>query len=156
MNRKPDLSEVCFDCGARLSAGLTCQAIFDEFLVLEFNDPAFGAVHFLSVACFMIQHKRYSDEGLIWIENQMQAYLEGRATLVQIRAAAAQEVGSSKRSWKINRQPDERPLPMIHWSMTITDIWLNFEDAQSYHKLVRRWARTTLEEMKPWLEHCNS
>jgi hypothetical protein len=45
----------CPECGSRLNDGITCQSILESFLALEFSDPAYGAVHFLTASCFMIQ-----------------------------------------------------------------------------------------------------
>lgn len=60
-------ANTCPECGATWLEDSTCQSVFDEFLVLEYSDPAYGEVHFLTVVCFMIQHGRYSDEALVWI-----------------------------------------------------------------------------------------
>ena len=43
----------CPECGA---ADNLCQSRFDEFLVLEFTDPGYGAVHHLTVTAYMLQH----------------------------------------------------------------------------------------------------
>jgi hypothetical protein len=56
----------CAECGAVLPEGETCQTIFESFMALEFSDLAYGEVHFLTVACYMIQHGRYGDEVLAW------------------------------------------------------------------------------------------
>ena len=61
------MAGACAECGAIIDQEESCQEIFDRFLVLEFSDPEYGAVHFLTVACFMIQHRRYSDAALGWI-----------------------------------------------------------------------------------------
>ncbi len=47
------MSERCTECGAVLPEGSTCQTIFDEFLILEYTNPVYGQVHFLTVACFI-------------------------------------------------------------------------------------------------------
>lgn len=142
------MSYHCPDCGAHHPGETTCQSIFDEFLVLEFADPGYGAVHMLTVACFMIQHGRYSDPGLAWIEQQLRAYLEEGVSVQHIRRQANQQADQSKRSWKVMRQPDEPPLPKIQWSMTIADVAAEYQGAASYRALIIRWARTTLQEMK--------
>jgi hypothetical protein len=59
------MPDTCPDCGATWDADRTCQSVFDEFLVLEFADAGYGAMHMLTVACYMIQHGRYSDAGLV-------------------------------------------------------------------------------------------
>jgi hypothetical protein len=142
------MSETCPECGAVLPEGSTCQSIFDEFLALEFTDPAYGEVHFLTVACFMIQHGRYSDAALTWIGQKLRAYLEEGEPIGQIRQQAASEAGPQVRTWKVMRQTGERPLPRIAWSVTIMDVANHFEEAASYREWVTRWARATLQEMK--------
>ncbi len=137
----------CLECGAILGEESSCQEIFDQFLVLEFSDPAYGAVHFLTVACFMIQHGRYSDEGLAWIAEKLREYLEDGVSIDQIRRQAAQEAGPSRRSWKVMRQASSPPLPKIAWSMTIADVARQYRDAESYCALIQQWARVTVKEM---------
>ena len=145
------MPDQCPVCGAHLGAGADCQTLFDNFLVLEFTDPAYGEVHMLTVACFMIQHGRYSDEALTWIEQKLRENLEGGKTSAQIRQEAARETGQGVRSWKILRPAAAPGLPKIAWSMTIADVAARNQDAESYCALVREWARITLLEMKPWL-----
>ena len=145
------MSKICPQCGAALQDDSSCQSIFDSFLALEFTDPAYGAVHMLTVACYMIQHGRYSDEALTWIEQQLHNYLEEGIPAEQIRRIAAGEVSQGIRSWKVNRQPDATPLPKAAWSMTIADVAANYTDAKSYQRLVDKWARATLQEMKSQL-----
>jgi len=145
------MSPQCPDCGAVFEEEDSCQSIFDSFLVLEFTDPAYGEVHLLTVACFMIQHRRYSDAALVWIEQTLRANLEDGVEAGQIRRQAARETGQGRRAWKIIRQPDARPLPPIAWSMTIADVARGYQDAGSYRDLVKRWAAATLKEMKLFL-----
>ncbi len=147
----------CSECGARQRDGKDCQAIFDEFLVWEFTDAAFGEVHMLTVACFMIQHGRYSDDGLAWIEQKLRETLEQNISPSTIRRQAARAVGQAQRSWKVTRQPGEPLLPPIAWSMTIADVAAGCRDASGapdavrYRHLIRQWAKTTLREMAPWV-----
>ena len=148
----------CPECGADWTGGSTCQSVFDEFMGLEFYDTGYWAVHMLTVACFMIQHGRYSDAGLAWIEKQLRVNLDGEMTQEQIRASAAGEVSQSQRDWKVTRRPDEPPLPKIPWSMTIVDVereLMNYQgtdDAARYQELIKQWARITLKEMRPLLD----
>jgi hypothetical protein len=141
----------CPECGAVLDQDSSCQTIFDALLVLEFTNPEYGEVHMLTVACFMIQHGRYSDEALAWIERTLRAYLEGDVPPEYIRRQAAQETHSGSRTWKVGRQAGAPPLPMIAWSMTIADVAAKYEDASSYRDLVKQWAGSTLKEMQPLL-----
>ncbi len=143
------MTQPCPECGAILAEDNSCQTIFDSFLVLEFSDSGYGKVHMLTVACFMIQHGRYSDEALIWIEQQLRAYLEEGIPTDQIRQMAAKETNQSRRAWRVNRRPDAPQLPKIAWSMTIADVASSYQDAESYCELVTQWARITLREMRP-------
>ncbi len=153
----------CPECGAVLNGGATCQEIFDSFLVLEFTDPEYGTVHFLTVACFMIQHGRYSDEGFLWIQQKLHAYLEDGLTSDLIRRLAAQDTGNQDRTWKVTRSASEPQLPRIPWTMTIADVAAGYEEAATsaeatsasaaarYRELIEQWGRVTLREMKPLL-----
>lgn len=148
----------CPECGAPLRQGKDCQTIFNEFLVLEFTDPAFGEVHFLTVACFMIQHRRYGDQGLVWIEQKLRENLDQGISASQIRDEAAGAVGQDQRDWKVTRRPGEPPLPPIAWSMTIQNVDAGYVDtygmpnAERYRALIQQWARVTVEEMQPWIK----
>lgn len=143
------MPESCPECGAAWSSGLTCQSIFDEFLVLEFTDPGYGAVHFLTVACFMIQHGRYSPQGLAWIEQRLRDHLERGVPVAQIRQDAGRTASQSARDWKVTRQPADPPQPRVPWRMTITGVVPAYDSAASYCAAVERWARMTLEDMQP-------
>ena len=57
----------CPLCHAEYPSGETCQERFERCLALEFENPGtYGAVHHLTVACYMLQHNRYSREG--WLQ----------------------------------------------------------------------------------------
>ena len=141
------MPNICSECGAVFDAGVSCQSIFDSFLALEFTYPGYGEVHMLTVACFMIQHGRYSDEALVWIRRQLQAHLNEGVPVAEIRRGAAKETGQHVRTWKVTRRPEGPPMPKVAWSMTIADVAASYHDAASYCDLVRRWARITLQEM---------
>jgi hypothetical protein len=142
------MKETCGECGARAGAGKSCQAIFDEFLALEFSDPSYGAVHFLTVACFMVQHGRYSDEGLKWIRGMLRRYFDEALSAEQLRELAGKDTSSAQRTWKVGRAPGAPPAPRIAWRMTIQDVAAQQRDAESYRRLVRQWARETLSQME--------
>lgn len=142
------MPEHCAECGAVLPEGMTCQAIFDEVLSLEYANSAYGQVHFLTVACFMIQHRRYSNEALAWIQEKLQIYLDQQLTGQQLRRLIANETNGATRTWKIIRQADATPLPQIAWSMTIADIAQCTQNSEVYCAQVKHWARTILQNMQ--------
>ncbi|WP_199617176.1 DUF5946 family protein [Paenibacillus alkalitolerans] len=141
------MSERCTECGAVLPEGRTCQSLFDEFLALEFSNPGYGQVHFLTVACFMTQHGRYSDEALVWVRAKLRTYLENDLTGTELRQIAAEEIAAADRKWNPRRPADAPPLPKVAWSMTISDVAQQMQDAETYCLLVKQWGRVTLEEM---------
>ena len=122
------MNNICSLCGAATDAAITCQDRFDEFLALEFSNPAYGKVHMLTMSCFMIQHQRYSDPALLWMQHTLRDVLENGVNPSEIRFQMSSEVDQGKRDWKIERQPHERELPHIHWSITIADVYQHKDD----------------------------
>ncbi len=100
----------------------------------------------------MIQHRRYSDEGLRWIETKLRDYLDNGISADMIRIQAAKEISREHRHWKVRRNPDDRKLPNISWSKTITKIQFSQGDAASYCREITDWSRLTLNEMQVWLD----
>ncbi|MRR30538.1 hypothetical protein EG834_09500 [bacterium] len=95
----------------------------------------------------MVQHNRYSNEALAWIQPKLRAYLEDGLAVVDIRRQAAAETKSRERGWKVLRSAQARPLPEVAWQVTIADVAAHAEDAQSYCDWVRRWGAATLRQM---------
>jgi len=140
------MPDTCALCGAVLPEGKTCEDIFGECLALEFTDPGYGRVHFLTVACYMIQHEGYSDELYVWAQSALRNYLEEGCATERIRRDAAQGPGRTK---GIRRPADAPPLPKVAWSLTIADAAAGMHDADSYCRLIEQWGRATLKEMGP-------
>jgi hypothetical protein len=150
-NSKLPEANFCPECGGIYKNSRSCQQIFDEFLVKEFTDPEFGEVHFMTVACFMIQHRRYSDRALAWIDSKLEEYLEKGLSSDEIRIQANREVSQENRKWKILRGPHDRRLPEIEWSKRISDVVFSDNDPASYRNEITNWVRSTREEMQIWL-----
>ncbi|HCF87147.1 MAG TPA: hypothetical protein DEV72_18330 [Ktedonobacter sp.] len=142
-----EMAERCAECGAVLSEGSTCQTIFEEFLSLEYTDPAYGQVHFFTVACFMIQHGRYSDEALTGMLPLLRASLDEQLPAQQLRERAARGMNEATRTWKVTRQAGASPLPKIAWTLTIADVAQSMQDPEKYCEHVKQWARVTLQQM---------
>ena len=60
------MSFSCPQCGAIYPQDETCLDRFNLSQSMELDDPAYYAVHHLSVPCYMLQHNAYSREG--WLE----------------------------------------------------------------------------------------
>jgi len=140
------LPGTCATCGAVQLEDKSCESIFGELIALEFENPDYGRVHFLTVACYMIQHEGYSDEAYAWMQSALRSYLEEGVSTESIRRDAAQGSGRTK---GIRRQTGARQLPKVAWSMTIADVAIRMQDAESYCRLIEQWGRTTLSEMDP-------
>jgi hypothetical protein len=70
----------CPECCAMLTGDSSCQSIFESLLAFEYTKPDYGEVHLFSVACYMIQHLRYSDKAFEWIAGLLQDYLDDEST----------------------------------------------------------------------------
>ena len=96
----------CPECGAPDSA---CEACFNECLVKEFEDAAYGVVHHLTVAAYMLQHSsKLTREGWLHERNLLREFLvEDRPTTVSVRSRSNREMESRlsresygrRRSW---------------------------------------------------------
>lgn len=136
----------CLECGASWSDGKICEEIFHEFLTLEFeNYNGEGEVHFYTVANYMIQHQRYSPEGLQWIRQQLGNALAGRLSLEEIQAIAGKSVGQDKRNWKVTRDKNTPIQPPLNWPITIVDV---YRDADTdYNTRILRWAQSIIDTL---------
>ena len=132
----------CPECGAPDSL---CQTRFDEFLVLEFTDAGYGAVHHLTVATFMIQHSsKLTREGWMYERELLKEFLIENKPPQLVRKQMKDTVDSGKRKFKIKSRDG---LPVINktgWTKTILDV--RTENAEDYCADVTAWARSVLED----------
>ncbi len=132
----------CPECGAK-NAG--CQARFDEFLALEFTDAAFGAVHHLTVAAFMLQHSsRLTREGWLHERRLLKEFLIENKPPALLRAENRDAVDSGKRTFKIKSVEGRPVLSKTSWRTTIMDVQPGNADA--YCQSITGWAKAVLEE----------
>jgi hypothetical protein len=134
----------CPECGAPDSL---CQTRFDEFLVLEFTDAGYGAVHHLTVAAYMLQHSsKLTREGWLHERDLLREFLIENKPPAFIRKQNKDLVDSGKRKFKIKSRDD---LPVINkttWTKTILDV--RVENAEVYCEDVTAWARSVLEDVE--------
>ena len=132
----------CPECGA--TDGL-CQTRFDEFLILEFTDAGYGAVHHLTVATFMVQHSsKMTREGWMYERELLKEFLIENKPPQLVRKQMKDTVDSGKRKFKIKSRDG---LPVINkttWTKTILDV--RTENAEVYCEDINAWARSVLEE----------
>ena len=144
------MPEQCALCGAALPDKSSCQTIHEELLNFEALNVIPHSIHFLHVTCFLIQHERYSNEGLLWAQSMLHANLDEDLTEqqhLQSLRTAGKKSASGPRTWKFQRAADAPALPKIAWSITIVDVFHQMHSTQLYSEHVKHWARTTLQEM---------
>ncbi len=132
----------CPECGAFETL---CKARFDEFLVFEFSDMGYGAVHNLTVATYMIQHSsKMSIEGWLYERDLLREFIVEKKSPSLIRQQVKDAVDSGKRTFKFKSKDG---LPVINkstWTKTILDV--RAENREVYCADVTAWARAVLEE----------
>lgn len=132
----------CPECGA---SETLCKTCFEEFLVLEFTDAGYGAVHHLTVAAYMLQHSsKLTREGWLHERGLLRELLVENKPPSFIRKRNKNLVDSGKRTSKFKSKDGK---PVIHksaWTRTILDV--RTENAEIYYADVIAWASSALEE----------
>ena len=131
---------ICPECGAE-----NCQARFDEFLVLEFTDAVYGAVHHLTVAAYMLQHSsKLTREGWLHMRWLLKEFLVDNKSPAFIRKQNKDLVDSGKRKFKIASKDGWPVISKTTWTKTILDV--RVDNAPIYCDDVTVWARSVLME----------
>lgn len=132
----------CPECGATDSL---CKSRFDEFLVLEFTDAGYGAVHHLTVTAYMLQHSsKLTREGWLHMRGLLREFLVENRPPEFVRKQNRDLVDSGKRKFKISSKDGLPVIQKSTWGKTILDV--RTENAEVYCEDVSAWARAVLEE----------
>ncbi|RPJ23083.1 MAG: hypothetical protein EHM33_21900 [Chloroflexi bacterium] len=132
----------CPECGA---ADSLCQTRFDEFLVLEFTDAGYGAVHHLTVATYMVQHSsKMTRAGWSYERDLLRQFLVEKKPPALVRKQIKDTVDSGKRTFKFKSRDGVPVINKTTWTKTILDV--RTEDAEVYCEDITAWARSVLEE----------
>ena len=132
----------CPECGA---SETLCQTRFDEFLVLEFTDAGYGAVHHLTVTAYMIQHSsKLTREGWLHERGLLHEFLVENKPPAFIRKQNRDLVDSGKRTFKIKSRDGKPVINKSSWTKTILDV--RTENAETYCADVNAWAKAVLED----------
>ena len=132
----------CPECGAPDNL---CQTRFDEFLILEFTDAGYGAVHHLTVAAYMVQHSsKMTREGWLFERNLLREFLIEKKPPAYIRKQNKDLVDSGKRKFKIKSKTGLPVINKTSWNKTVLDV--RAENADVYCEDITAWARSVLEE----------
>ena len=132
----------CPECNA---ADALCQARFDEFLILEFTDAAYAAVHHLTVTAYIVQHSsKLTKEGWLFERDLLKEFLIDNKPPAFIRKQNKDIVDSGKRTFKIKSRDGKPVIDKTTWTKTILDV--RIENAEVYCEDVTAWARSVLED----------
>ena len=132
----------CPECGALDNL---CQSRFDEFLVLEFTDAGYGAVHHLTVTTYMVQHSsKMTRDGWLFERNLLREFLVENKPPAYIRKQNKDVVDSGRRKFKIKSKTGVPVINKTTWSKTILDV--RPANANVYCEDITAWARSVLEE----------
>ena len=132
----------CSECGA---PNAICQARFDEFLVLEFTDARFGAVHYLTVAAYMLQHSsKLTMEGWLFERVMLRQFLIEKKMPAFIRKLNHDKVDGRKRDFKIKSKTGRPVISRNTWEKSILDV--RTDNAEDYCADVKTWAMAVLHE----------
>ncbi|MBK8899784.1 MAG: hypothetical protein IPM53_01250 [Anaerolineaceae bacterium] len=138
-------TQKCLQCGAKVPPGGQCRDRFDLCLAYEYENPTtFGAVHHLTVACYMLQHNAYSRN--VWLEarEMVALFIYKGTTPADVRKRNRQKLDSGQRSWRITKGEKLSEFDTIVWSHTIADVRL--DNPEIYCADIKRWAITVLED----------
>ena len=134
----------CPDCGAPETL---CQTRFDEFLVLEFTDAGYGAVHHLTVTAYMLQHSsKLTREGWLHERELLREFLVENKSPAFIRKQNRDLVDSGKRTFKITSRDGRPVINKSTWTKTILDV--HTESVEVYCVDVAVWARSVLNDVE--------
>jgi hypothetical protein len=135
-------TKICPECGAHAGA---CEPRFNEFLAIEFSNPAYGAVHHLTVAAFMLQHSsKLTREGWLYERELLKKFLVNKVLPTKMRELMRDVVDSGKRRFKIASRSGQAVIAKTTWDRTIMDV--STETADRYCEDIASWAASVLQE----------
>lgn len=130
----------CPECGA-----VNCESRFHEFLALEFSDAAYGTVHHLTVAAYMLQHSsKLTREGWLHEYTLLKEFLLDNKTPAFIRRQNKELVDSGKRTFKIKSKSGFPVIAKTTWAKTILNV--RAENAEVYCADITAWAQAVLKD----------
>jgi len=134
----------CPECGATARDGMSCRDRLGLLLAWESDDPALAAEHFLTVACYNLQHPaQFTDAAIAGLGEVFIAHLDRGLPVAEIR----RRVGTLARGQaRVLRVESERRSVLRHWSMTIADVAVP-DQPEGAAGRVRDWAASIRREL---------
>lgn len=134
----------CPECGAPTVEGLDCWGQLGAVLAWEYEDPDLAAEHFLTVACYNLQHPaQFTDEALAGLRA---AFIERLDNGLPVREIRRRFAAAYEGSTRVLKPASERRPVLRAWSMTIADIYIP-DRLTSAAPSVRAWAASIRREL---------
>ncbi len=141
----------CGKCGAEYGGEEDCRKRFELCLAKEYENPsAYGAVHHLTVICYMLQHNEYSHRAWLEAREMLRQFVRKGITPARLRRENRAKVDGGRRKWSITQGDKYARFDSIVWTRTIADVRL--DDPQVYCADVRQWAESVLADTERWVE----
>jgi hypothetical protein len=148
------MSFSCPQCGAVYTADETCQDRFNISQLKEIEQPAYYAVHHLSVPCYLLQHNAYSREGWIEVRKLLAKFIYDGWTPTMARRQNRVNADSGHRTWSFTKGAKLPGVENIVWSYTLAEVRL--DTAEAYCADVRRWAESVLADSEQLIRQLGS
>jgi len=120
-------------------------------MALEYENPtAWGAVHHLTVACYMLQHNAYARQ--VWLEarEMLAQFIQGGVTPAAMRVRNRSRLDSGHRAWSVTKGAKLSEFDTIDWSRTIAGVRL--DAPTTYCADVRLWAISILRDTETLMQ----
>lgn len=117
-----------------------CAAAFDRCLAREFEDPAFFAVHHLTVAAYRLQHGDVTARAADALRKLIVAHLNDAPTTYSMQQVREQFDGAVPVT-----ERDRPPPARTQTVRTIASV--DSSSAEDYCASVRRWAKSVAEDV---------
>lgn len=135
---------MCPECGAPVVEGFTCWEQLGAILAWEWQDPELGAVHFLTVASYNLQHPaQFTEPTLAGLREQFIAHLDQGVPVSEIRRRVGKAAAGATRVLK----PEAERTPLLRqWPMTIADVYVPARPDGAAGR-VKAWAASIRQEL---------
>lgn len=141
----------CPQCGADLPFDESCRHRFDRCLAFEYENPGtFGAVHHLTVVCYMLQHNAYTRPVWLAARQMVAQFVRDGLTPAEMRQQIRAQLANGQRNWRVTTGEKLAEFVTIRWTRTIADVRL--DDPERYCADVTRWAESVLADTEPLLQ----
>jgi hypothetical protein len=145
------MSQKCPQCSGEFPPDEQCRDRFDLCMAMEFENPTtYGAVHHLTVACYMFQHNAYSRDAWLEVRKMIAQFIQGGITPAEMRKQNRSRFSSRHRTWRVTKGANLSEFDAIVWSRTIADVRL--DNPATYCADVELWAISVLADTQTLIQ----